>query len=298
MCKVSVVTTCYNPGDGLKKTIESVLGQTYTDFEYIIQDGGSTDGALELARSYEASFAEKGIRYHVYSEKDSGIYDGMNRAVAKANGEYVNFMNADDVFFDKNVLNKIFGNEASPDVNCGNEEKRCISRVLDEKIKNADVIYGDCVELEFGDYYYFAKDFDKITRGMPFSHQSVFAKRELLTTFPFRTDLRIGSDYDFLLSAYDNEVEFADCGCVVCIITKDGVSSTDLYNTFVETVAIQKAHGIVRFGEEEYQKKLKSLKLRQFGMDYLPDFAKKAIRIVQRKMRGQSRKPDMSGEHY
>lgn len=267
MCKISVVTTCFNPGESLEKTIKSVLSQTYDDFEYIIQDGGSSDNAIAIAKSYEKDFADKGIPFFVYSEKDSGIYDGMNKAVVKANGDFVNFMNADDIFFDEHVLENIFG---------------------DNRYDDSDIIYGDCVELEYGEYYYFPKDVSKIRSKMPFSHQSVFAKRALLETFPFRTELRIGGDYDFLLSADDNEVKFSDCGCCVCITTKDGVSSTDLYNTFVETIEIQKYHGIVRFSDKELDKKLFYLRIRQMGMDYLPVFVKKIIRKIQRRMRGQN----------
>lgn len=269
MCKVSIITTCYNAGGFLQKTIESVLSQTYSDFEYIIQDGNSTDNSMEICKKYEKAFADRNIIYKIYSEKDSGIYDGMNKGVQKASGEYINFMNADDIFYDKNVLSNIFDN---PDI-----------------VKH-DIIYGDCVEEEYGELYYFPKDFDMIKYKMPFSHQSVFAKKELLCTFPFQTRLRIGADYDFLLTCYYNELSFYDCGVIVCLTTKDGVSSTSLYNTFVETVAIQKEHGIVRFSDKEYNKKLRLLKIKQFGMDYLPVFIKKWIRFIQRIIRHQNKK--------
>lgn len=269
MCKVTIITTCYNAGAGLKKTIESVLSQTFTDFEYIIQDGNSSDDSVALAKSYEEAFKLKGINYLVYSEADTGIYDGMNKGVEKANGEYINFMNADDIFYSADTLSAIFDSQS---------------------FKSKDIIFGDCVEEEYGGYYYFPKDFSQIKNKMPFSHQSVFAKKEHLITFPFNTSLKIGADYDFLLTCYDNELSFADCGQIVCLITKDGVSSINLYNTFVETIDIQKAHGIVRFSEKEYQHKLKILKIKQFGMNYFPVFIKKFIRHIQRIMRRQNKK--------
>ena len=255
------------------RTLDSVLRQDYDDFEYIIEDSSSIDGTKDLVALYAEKFKEKGIPFYFYSEKDTGIYDGMNRAVKRAHGLFINFMNADDIFYNKHVLSNIFSKKS---------------------IDNYDLIYGDCVEEEFDKYYYFPKDFSKIRTKMPFSHQSVFVKKEHLESFPFKTSLRIGADYDFLLNCYDNELSFYDCGNIVTITTKNGVSSTDLYNTFVETVQIQKDHGIIRFSDIEYAKKLKSLKIRQWGMDHLPVIVKKCIRKVQRILRGQSQEVEIN----
>jgi len=96
--KYSIITINLNNRDGLRKTIESVINQTCKDFEYIVIDGGSTDGSVEVIKEY----ADK-INYWV-SEPDKGIYNAMNKGILQAHGEYLNFMNSGDCFYDENVL--------------------------------------------------------------------------------------------------------------------------------------------------------------------------------------------------
>lgn len=99
--KYSIITVNYNNKEGLRKTIESVIHQTYRDFEFIIIDGGSTDGSDDVLKEYDAQ-----IDYWV-SEPDGGIYQGMNKGIKKATGEYLNFMNSGDCFFTSDILEKV-----------------------------------------------------------------------------------------------------------------------------------------------------------------------------------------------
>jgi glycosyltransferase involved in cell wall biosynthesis len=101
---VSIITVVYNGAETLEKTVESVLDQTYDNVEYIIIDGGSTDGTLDVIKKYE-----NGIDYWI-SEPDKGIYDAMNKGISQANGDFVNFMNAGDAFADADTLSDIFEN--------------------------------------------------------------------------------------------------------------------------------------------------------------------------------------------
>jgi len=96
--KFSVVTITYNNLEGLLKTSESVLAQTFEDFEWIIIDGGSSDGTVQFLRTFDRP------KISWLSEKDSGIYDAMNKGIKLSNGEYCIFMNAGDSFFDSSVL--------------------------------------------------------------------------------------------------------------------------------------------------------------------------------------------------
>ena len=93
---ISIITVCRNPGRSLIRTMESILAQDYRDYEYIIKDGGSEDGTLDLISEYRDRFASAGVSFKLFSEDDNGIYDAMNKAVLKANGTWVNFMNAGD----------------------------------------------------------------------------------------------------------------------------------------------------------------------------------------------------------
>src|SRR6478735_1115877 len=96
--QLSIITINYNNLQGLQKTIESVVSQSFKDFEYIIIDGGSTDGSKVLIEKYSES-----ITYWV-SEKDNGIYPAMNKGIQVANGEYLLFLNSGDWFYENTTL--------------------------------------------------------------------------------------------------------------------------------------------------------------------------------------------------
>ena len=117
---ISVVTVCYNAVNDIEKTIMSVLGQTYKNIEYIIIDGGSIDGTIDIINKYKEHISL------FVSEPDKGIYDAMNKGLMKANGQWINFMNAGDTFASNSVISNIFG--------CNESD-----------LIKYDVIYGDCI---------------------------------------------------------------------------------------------------------------------------------------------------------
>ena len=118
--KLSIITINYNNKAGLQKTIDSVVAQTWRDFEWIIIDGGSTDGSKELIEQYQQHFA------YWCSEPDKGVYNAMNKGIEKAKGEYMNFMNSGDIFYSKDTLEEVFARNTL----------------------NADMVYGDWVRIE------------------------------------------------------------------------------------------------------------------------------------------------------
>ena len=107
--KYSIITVNYNNKEGLRQTIESVIHQTFRDFEFIVIDGGSTDGSADVLKEYDAQ-----ITYWV-SEKDNGIYNAMNKGIAKATGDYLNFMNSGDCFYTSDVLESVANYESDAD---------------------------------------------------------------------------------------------------------------------------------------------------------------------------------------
>ena len=113
--KLSIITINYNNLEGLKKTYESVVCQTWTDYEWIIIDGGSTDGSREFIEEHQDKFA------YWCSEPDKGVYNAMNKGIAKAQGEYLNFMNSGDRFYDHQTLNEVFSSGFQEDILYGNE---------------------------------------------------------------------------------------------------------------------------------------------------------------------------------
>lgn len=173
MKKLSIITINYNNRDGLRKTIESVVNQTWQDFEYIIIDGGSTDGSVEVIKE----FADH-IDYWV-SEPDKGIYNAMNKGIAVANGEYCQFLNSGDTLSDTNVA-------------------KCIVSVLDGKaIYFARTRFMDTFETITIPQQITMRTLYK--RSLP--HPSSYIQRQLLLKFPYDETLRIVSDWKFWIQA-------------------------------------------------------------------------------------------------
>lgn len=183
MAKLSIITINYKNLDGLRKTIESVISQTWTDFEYIVVDGLSNDGTKELLAQYEGLFAEKEICFKWVSEEDEGIYNAMNKGVAMSGGEYCNFMNSGDCFIDCHVLARIF------------ENPLCSYDSFDIFIGKAKtetrIIFPPQVPSLSYFYYH-----------LPINHQAAFIKRLLLVDCPYDEDKGlIVADWKFFLQA-------------------------------------------------------------------------------------------------
>lgn len=173
--RFSVITVCFNAGDKLKETIENILGQSSTDYEIIVKDGGSTDGSL--------SGIPSDSRIKVFSEKDRGIYDAMNEAVKKASGDYVIFMNCGDTFANDDVLT---------------DAARVIAKNPDRRI-----YYGDAFFCKAGEVITQPPEITESIcyRHMP-NHQSCFFDRHLWDDDGFDLSYKIRADYDFFLRSY------------------------------------------------------------------------------------------------
>lgn len=179
---ITVVTVCYNAVNDIEKTIMSVLGQTYKNIEYIIIDGGSIDGTIDIINKYKEHISL------FVSEPDKGIYDAMNKGLMKANGQWINFMNAGDTFASNSVISNIFG--------CNEGD-----------LINYDVIYGDCIAcISLGERYASVKKTfwnDKsIVPSKGFSHQSVFVRTEIAKLMPFNLKYKICADFDMMFRLY------------------------------------------------------------------------------------------------
>ena len=168
--KVSIITINYNNCQGLYKTIESVVNQTYKGFEYIIIDGGSNDGSVDVIGQYA-----KIIDYWV-SEPDKGIYNAMNKGIDVVKGEYCIFMNSGDCFCNNRVVEEVIGTLNGADIIVGN------TILSDGKVKKSlqnvtlKTLYADSI-----------------------CHQSAFILSSLLKKYHYDETLRIVSDWKFFL---------------------------------------------------------------------------------------------------
>jgi len=181
----SIIMVCLNPGDKLKESFESVKTQTFRDFEVIIKDGGSKDGALGRLIDEEQEMLKSPISpcLKVVSKKDNGIYDAMNQAVALAQGEYILFLNCGDKLFDVKTLEKIAG-------------------VIKER-PNCGIYYGDTFCEKTKDLVAAPRKITGFTcyRNIP-CHQACFYHRDLLEGEVFNTDYKIRADYDHFLRCF------------------------------------------------------------------------------------------------
>ena len=201
--KYSVITINYNNCEGLRHTIESVTGQTFHDYEYIIIDGGSTDGSAEVIKEYADQ-----IDYWV-SEPDKGIYNAMNKGVIQAHGEYCIFMNSGDCFYDQNVLERVSGTNSEDDIVIGKLRSN----------KDNKILFNPPLSGKISMYYLYSAT-------VP--HQSSFIRTELLRQFPYDEDLKIVSDWKFFVQAIimnDCSVKYIDD--YVATFDLEGVSTSN-----------------------------------------------------------------------
>ena len=200
--KISIITVVYNAAAVLEETILSVLQQDYPHIEYIIIDGGSTDGSVDIIRKYSDRIA-----YWV-SEPDAGVYDAMNKGIRKATGDWINFMNAGDRFFHPRTLSTVFENN---------------------NYKGYDILYGNVIIVSRSGVYLHleAGKADQLKNCMPFCHQTVFVRTELAKTYLFDTTFKIAADYKFFYTVWKAGKKFCKQSFPLAIYTMDGISSTN-----------------------------------------------------------------------
>lgn len=204
----TIITVCLNTQDCIRETIQSVLDQTTTNFEYIIKDGISSDDTVKIAQSFSAAFAERGISYRIISRKDNGIYDAMNQAIEEAQGQWILYLNAGDSFFSKETLETV---ERS------------------SELDTADIVYGDVVYASNNMYYLEkASPIEQIKDHMPFCHQSVFVKKWVYEEAGYSTEYRICSDYLFFRQRYREGKRFSYLPMTIAVFQKGGVSSNNI----------------------------------------------------------------------
>lgn len=203
--KVSIITVCFNSGDSIAHTIESIMTQTYKNIEYIIIDGGSKDNTLDVVNRYSEQ-----LNFEIISEPDDGIYDAMNKGLAIASGEVITFLNSDDVFAHQKVVEKAI-----------------------------DVMLKSCNDLVFGDVQfivdkevvrlYSSKGFKswKLRFGWMPPHPGSFAKRELFQrSGGFDTTFKIAADYEMYVRwLLVEDVSFKRVNDVLVHMSLGGIST-------------------------------------------------------------------------
>ena len=214
---ITVVTVVRNGEKTIEQTILSVINQTYTNVEYIVIDGASTDNTLGIIRKYEDR-----IDYWI-SEPDKGIYDAMNKGIGLATGDYIALLNSDDWYEQDTceiIANKI--NELKADIYYG------LIRDIDKQSNKTMRIIGS--EIHTINYYMIP-------------HQTCFVSKEMYTKFKYDINYKFASDYDFIIKIYKSNASFYFIEKIMTNCRTDGISSSMICS--IEKLDIRKKYNFI-----------------------------------------------------
>lgn len=228
--RVSIITVCYNSEKTIRDTIESVLAQTYSNIEYIIIDGASSDSTLSIVNEYKDKIT------HVYSEPDKGIYDAMNKGIQLASGDVVGILNSDDFYESNDVIKSV--------VNCFKDSPQ------------QDIIFGDVVivnpdNLEKTIRHYRISHFKtwKLRFGWMPPHPASFIKlKAYKETGLYSLKYKIASDYDmFVRLLVINQFKFTYLNKILVRMRSGGISTSGIRSSILlnkEIVKVCRSNGI------------------------------------------------------
>lgn len=208
MKKVSVITVCFNSSKTIRDTIESVLGQDYENIEYIVVDGGSTDGTMDIVRKYGHKIS------HVISEPDKGIYDAMNKGVRVSSGDIVGMLNSDDIYLDASVISDV---------------------VNQFDVSKADSVYADLAIVDKRNInkvvrFCSSKNFSvsRLRWGWMVPHPTFFVKKKCYDEFGlYKLDYRVSADFEMVARLFwKHGISFSRLSRCIVRMRNGGISTT------------------------------------------------------------------------
>jgi len=239
--KVSIITVCFNSEKTISDTIRSVLNQKMKPSEYIIVDGESTDKTLSIINSFEKEASDKGIRYKVISETDSGIYNAMNKGLRIAEGDVVGIINSDD-WYEENAIQYVSDN------------------------------FSDDIDLVYGRLNFYKNEVFHRTEGNAFSflpekmigHPTCFLKKSVYIKFNFYDEsFKCAADYDLMLKLYKNGIVSKQLDNVLANFRLGGITDSD-FTSKNESLKIRRDYGFIsrkKYYMKRFENTLKSFLL-------------------------------------
>lgn len=215
--RLSVITIVYNNVRDIERTILSVVNQTYTNIEYVIVDGLSNDGTLQVIDKYKSKIAK------FISEKDEGIYDAMNKGLALATGDYVIFMNSGDEFYDNETVAAVFASAEDADIYYGETEM-----IADDGSSLGQRRHKTPAKFTWRGFKY----------GMSISHQAIYIRRSLTELYDRRYQL--SSDIDWIIRAAKKAKKIVNVNRYVARYLVGGMSKKKHRQSLMERFEIMK----------------------------------------------------------
>ena len=221
--KFSIITVTYNAASVIGPTLESVIAQRYTDYEYILVDGGSKDDTVAKAKASGIEFA------HIVSERDKGIYDAMNKGIALSTGDYLCFLNAGDAFYSPDTL-------------------QTIADAIADENELPDVLYGETAEVD--DKRKFVRmrrlqapeklDWRSFRNGMLVCHQAFYARREIAPMYDLK--YRLSADVDWCIKVMKRAKKLVNVNATVVNYLQNGISLQYHRQSLIERFKIMSKH--------------------------------------------------------
>lgn len=221
--KFSIITITYNAASVVKPTLESVIAQTYTNYEYILVDGGSKDDTVAIAKASGIKFA------HIVSERDNGIYDAMNKGIALATGDYLCFLNAGDAFYAPDTLQTI------------------VDAIAEEK-ELPDVLYGETAEVDDNRNFVRMRrlqapeklEWKSFKNGMLVCHQAFYARRDIAPMYDLK--YRLSADVDWCIKVMKRARKMINVNATVVNYLQNGISLQYHRKSLMERFKIMSKH--------------------------------------------------------
>lgn len=221
--KFSIITVTYNAASVIAPTLESVREQTYSNYEYILVDGGSKDDTVAIAKASGIEFA------HIISERDKGIYDAMNKGIALATGDYLCFLNAGDAFYAPDTLQTI------------------ADAIADEK-ELPDVLYGETAEVDENRNFVRMRrlqaperlDWRSFRNGMLVCHQAFYARRDIAPMYDLK--YRLSADVDWCIKVMKRSKKMVNVNATVVNYLQNGISLQYHRKSLMERFNIMSKH--------------------------------------------------------
>ena len=225
--KISIITIVYNNKETVPDAINSVLSQDYDNIEYIVVDGASTDGTVEVIKDVVKRYPERNTKF--ISEKDNGIYDAMNKGIRLATGDIIGILNSDDSYINNNVISTV------------------VNEFMGKKVGAvfADLVYVRTNDLDKIVRYYSSANFHpgKMAYGWMPAHPTFFAKKKIYEQHGlYKTDYRIAADYELIARfLVKNKVSYSYIPQVLVKMRTGGTSTRNLKSNWILNKEILRA---------------------------------------------------------